>query len=87
MAKLVGPDPTEPQPASELWPIALVTSAEHMLRSRLTFEKQGFAVCAIVTPPREFRARTLFSFRSAANFAGVLHEYLGVAGYWLSGRL
>jgi uncharacterized SAM-binding protein YcdF (DUF218 family) len=81
LAKLLGNEPTEPQA------IALVTSAEHMLRSRLTFEKQGFAVCAVVTVPREFRARTLFSFRSAANFAGVLHEYLGLLGYWLSGRL
>lgn len=67
--------------------IALVTSAEHMLRARLTFEKQGFALCAIVAQPREFRARTLFSFRSAANFAAVVNEYLGIFGYWLIGRL
>ena len=81
LAKLLGRDQTEKLA------IALVTSAEHMLRSRLTFEKQGFLVCSVVTVPREFRARTLFSFRSAANFAGVLHEYLGLLGYWLSGRL
>ncbi len=87
LARLLERDRTVPQPADEPLAIALVTSAEHMLRSRLTFEKQGFVVCAIVTPPREFRARILFSFRSAANFAGVLHEYLGVIGYWLSGRL
>jgi uncharacterized SAM-binding protein YcdF (DUF218 family) len=87
LARSLGRDPKEPLPMGEPLAIALVTSAEHMLRSRLTFEKQGFAVCAIVAPPREFRARNLLSFRSAANFAGVLHEYLGVIGYWLSGRL
>lgn len=67
--------------------IDLVTSAEHMWRARLVFEAQGFQVCPRPAMPRRFHATRLFSFRQASFSIDVIHEWLGLAGYLLAGRL
>jgi len=72
--------------------IVLVTSAVHMLRSELTFRNQGFEV----TPaPCRRRATQLdwevSAFLPSANALlachEAAHEWIGLAWYWLTGKL
>jgi uncharacterized SAM-binding protein YcdF (DUF218 family) len=67
--------------------IDLVTSAEHMWRAHGTFASQGFRVCPREAMPRRYNSNRLFSFRQAALTIEVLHEWLGLVGYTLSGRI
>lgn len=72
--------------------VTLVTEANHMRRASKAFEKAGFQV----TPaPCDFKASQfewrLRSFLPSADAAGgiqeALHEWLGLAWYWLHGRV
>ena len=72
--------------------IFLVTSASHMWRSEACFRRQGLEV----TPaPCEFHAqhlpRSITSLLPSANgvqgFNEAVHEWLGLAWYWLRGRI
>ena len=67
--------------------IILVTGKVHMLRAMLTFEKQGFKICALEAPDRSTATRNFFSFAQAAHVVSVLHEYFGIVTYRLAGRL
>jgi uncharacterized SAM-binding protein YcdF (DUF218 family) len=68
----------------------LVTSAYHMPRSMRTFEKTGWNVTAY---PVDFRTGgvtplTSYSLRDGAEqWELLLHEYLGIAMYRLTGRI
>jgi uncharacterized SAM-binding protein YcdF (DUF218 family) len=71
-------------------PWLLLTSAWHMPRSMATFQKAGWNV----TPyPVDFRTggiTPLSSFNlgeGAERWELLLHELLGIAAYWLSGRI
>jgi len=73
--------------------IVLVTSAFHMWRSERCFRALGFQV---VPSPCDYRA-TWFSWsltafvapspHAAAGVETVVHEWLGIAWYWLWGRI
>lgn len=72
--------------------IVLVTDAEHMRRSLLCFRKQGITV----TPAACNHVATKFEYhfddfvpnpRRAGGFERVFHEWLGIAYYWVLGRL
>jgi len=70
----------------------LVTSAEHMLRAELCFQKQGIEVCPSACHYRaaEFEATALDFLPSpgaARHCQRVGHEWLGTAWYWLRGRI
>jgi uncharacterized SAM-binding protein YcdF (DUF218 family) len=67
--------------------IVLVTGKIHMFRAMLTFEKQGFRVCALEAPDKSSVTRNFFSFAQAAHVVSVMHEYFGILAYRLSGRL
>jgi uncharacterized SAM-binding protein YcdF (DUF218 family) len=70
----------------------LVTSASHMWRSERCFRRQGFEV---LPAPCEFHAQHLHRgvtaiLPSASGIQGVneaAHEWLGLAWYWLRGRI
>jgi uncharacterized SAM-binding protein YcdF (DUF218 family) len=72
--------------------VVLVTEANHMLRSVLCFRKQG-----IVVTPSACRHRATEFFWSVraflpdqgatAGFVEAAHEWVGLAWYWLHGRI
>ena len=72
--------------------ILLVTDAVHMHRAARCFRKQGVEV---VPAPCNHRATefdlSLFAFlpdpRAAAGLQEAAHEWLGLAWYWLQGRI
>ena len=72
--------------------IALVTSANHMLRARKTMEKIGISVTpypANFTPAR-FRATPLSilpTHDSFSNSVRSITEWIGIGVYWLRGRI
>jgi uncharacterized SAM-binding protein YcdF (DUF218 family) len=78
-----------PKPA-ETW--LLVTSAYHMPRAKALFDKVGFAT---VPWPVDYRTSgregvSLFADNTAdalANTSTALREWIGLAAYWLSGRI
>jgi uncharacterized SAM-binding protein YcdF (DUF218 family) len=72
--------------------VILVTSACHMLRSVLCFRKQGL----VVTPSPCHHRATEFCLctgaflprpEAASACMEVAHEWLGLAWYWLRGRI
>lgn len=72
--------------------IVLVTGASHLWRAEGCFHAQGFQV----TPSAcDFRARRvawsvrnfLPSSHASADVQLVVHEWLGIAWYWLHGRI
>jgi uncharacterized SAM-binding protein YcdF (DUF218 family) len=67
----------------------LVTSAFHMPRAIGTFRKAGLSVIAAPTDWRVSDANGLEPFDAVANLATLnlaAKEYLGLLGYWASGR-
>ena len=69
----------------------LVTSAMHMPRSMGIFRKAGFAVTAYPTDYRTFGdARdflpSLDASRAMRNLDIAAHEWIGLVGYWLTGK-
>ncbi|MBL6622205.1 MAG: YdcF family protein [Alphaproteobacteria bacterium] len=69
----------------------LVTSAAHMPRAMASFAAAGWPE---MTPyPVDYQSRPAgfdWAFNPAAGYAilhSALHEYLGLAAYWLSGRI
>lgn len=67
--------------------IALVTSALHMPRARLTFESAGFMVCPIRADPRytanDFPDALLPGSSALRKTEAALHEFVGLAYYRL----
>jgi uncharacterized SAM-binding protein YcdF (DUF218 family) len=84
-AAIVHPEP------SQRWIIA--TSAFHMPRAMGLFEKAGFHPIAYPVAFRTFgqwRDNLRLSFEPVRNlriFELVLHEWIGLAAYWASGRI
>jgi uncharacterized SAM-binding protein YcdF (DUF218 family) len=73
----------------ETW--LLVTSAMHMPRSMGIFRKAGFAVTAYPTDYRTFGdardwSPSLDASRAMRNLDTAVHEWLGLVGYWLTGK-
>lgn len=75
--------------AQDSW--LLITSAAHMPRAMASFAAAGWP--AMIAYPVDYQSRPAgldWQFNPAAGF-GVLnsafHEYIGLAGYWLTGRL
>jgi uncharacterized SAM-binding protein YcdF (DUF218 family) len=79
----------QPKPG-ETW--LLVTSAMHMPRSIGVFRKVGFHVTAY---PTDYRTRgdwrdwlpSSDAIRSMRNVDTAVHEWLGLFGYWLTGKI
>jgi uncharacterized SAM-binding protein YcdF (DUF218 family) len=72
--------------------IVLVTSATHLWRSELCFRKQGFQVTPRGSNYRatEFRwslRAFLPSAEAADTMDAVVHEWIGLAWYWMKGRI
>jgi uncharacterized SAM-binding protein YcdF (DUF218 family) len=70
----------------------LVTEAVHMPRSLRSFRKQGVdvvpAACHHRATAFEFRLRAFLPSPDAAkNGLAVAHEWLGLAWYWIRGRV
>jgi uncharacterized SAM-binding protein YcdF (DUF218 family) len=78
--------------ARKIRKIVLVTEATHMIRAESAFRKQGLDV---VPAPCNARASnfsgTPFDFlpspKAALDCQEVLHEWIGLAWYWLHGRI
>jgi uncharacterized SAM-binding protein YcdF (DUF218 family) len=75
--------------AGEAW--LLVTSAMHMPRSMGIFRKAGFTVVAYPTDYRTLGdardwAPSLDASRSMRNLDTAAHEWIGLIGYWLTGK-
>jgi uncharacterized SAM-binding protein YcdF (DUF218 family) len=72
--------------------IVLVTDAEHMYRATLCFRKQGVEVtpsaCNHVATKFEGKLQDFLpNPRSAGKFERAYHEYVGIAYYWVRGRI
>jgi uncharacterized SAM-binding protein YcdF (DUF218 family) len=73
--------------------ILLVTSASHMPRAAALFRRQGFIVHPAPTDFNAGRGETLKpahllpSGMALATTCIALHEYMGLAAYWMMGRL
>lgn len=68
--------------------ILLVTNMVHMKRAKMTFERAGFNVIAAPTVMPDYPPNFLrFIPRADAlkDSASVLHEWIGIAWYWLKG--
>ena len=71
-------------------PWLLVTSASHMYRSVKIFEKQGIAVIAV---PVDYQTANTLQWREFDLTEGaflwnkLLHEYIGIAAYQLTGKI
>jgi uncharacterized SAM-binding protein YcdF (DUF218 family) len=70
-------------------PWILLTSAAHMPRALAVFRKQGWNVTPYAV---DFNAGlstpwTLYTPGDLSRWDGVLHEYVGIAAYWLTGRM
>lgn len=74
--------------AGEIW--LLVTSASHMPRSMGCFRKVGWPVIAV---PCDFSSTGAYWMPSIeatgplGRFQKGLHEWIGLAGYWVAGRI
>lgn len=80
--EVAGVDPTKK------W--LLVTSAAHMPRALATFQKAGWNVTPYPVDYETKRIPEWFGFSFYGGLAAwhtVLREYLGVAAYWVTGRL
>jgi uncharacterized SAM-binding protein YcdF (DUF218 family) len=69
----------------------VVTSAMHMPRAIGIFRKAGFSVVAYPVDYRTASALRDWTFprHAAGNFAlaeTALHEWIGLAAYWLTGK-
>ena len=77
-------------PGQQLKPWLLVTSASHMYRSVKIFEKQGIAVIAV---PVDYQTANTLQWREFDLTEGaflwnkLLHEYIGIAAYQLTGKI
>jgi uncharacterized SAM-binding protein YcdF (DUF218 family) len=71
-------------------PWLLVTSAWHMPRAMATFQKMGWNVTALPVDyfsSSETRWLSYSLFRGAEAWQIALHEYIGLAAYWIAGRI
>ena len=78
------------QPSSgQRW--VLVTSASHMRRASASFAKAGWP--ELILYPVDYQTRPtkeIFRFMPSEGFGLIhtaLHEYIGMAGYWLTGKV
>lgn len=75
---------------SQTKPWLLVTSASHMYRSQKIFEKQGIAVIPV---PVDYQTANTLQWREFDLTEGaflwnkLLHEYIGIVAYQLSGKI
>jgi uncharacterized SAM-binding protein YcdF (DUF218 family) len=69
--------------------ILLVTSRIHLLRSTLTFRKQGMKVIPIPAEQQPFQMdwNLAPTWERAQLLQGTLNEYFGLLGYWVQGKL
>jgi uncharacterized SAM-binding protein YcdF (DUF218 family) len=72
--------------------IVLVTSASHLRRAELCFRAQGFRVTPRGANYRatqlQWSVRTFLpSAKAVGTIDAVIHEWLGLAWYWLHGRI
>jgi uncharacterized SAM-binding protein YcdF (DUF218 family) len=69
--------------------VLLVTSRIHLLRSTLTFRKQGMKVIPIPAEQQPFQLdwNLAPAWERAQLLQGTLNEYFGLLGYWIQGKL
>jgi uncharacterized SAM-binding protein YcdF (DUF218 family) len=69
--------------------VLLVTSRIHLLRSTLTFRKQGIRVTPIAAEQQPFHLDWNLgpTWERAQGLQGTLNEYFGLLGYWVQGKL
>ena len=72
--------------------IVLVSDATHLIRAKATFERQGFTVIPVGTFYRSGKMNwnvSQFIPNDNAPRASqtAFHEWIGLAWYWLKGRL
>ena len=71
-------------------PWLLITSASHMYRSIKIFQKQGLEVIPI---PVNYQTASTLQWSSfdledgAQNWNNLLHELIGLAAYWITGKI
>lgn len=76
--------------AGELKPWLLITSASHMYRSVKIFQKQGIEVIPV---PVDYQTATTlhwgeFDFEDGVqNWNKLVHEVIGLVGYWVTGKI
>jgi uncharacterized SAM-binding protein YcdF (DUF218 family) len=77
-------------PSIKTGPWLLVTSATHMLRSVKIFEKQGIQIIPI---PVDYQTANTLQWREFNLTEGaflwnrLLHEYIGIVAYKLTGKI
>lgn len=64
--------------------ILLTTSNAHIYRSYLTFKKLGFQV---LPAPCHTKETTVYAAENLSLFRAAIHEWVGLAWYWLKGRI
>ncbi len=80
----------QPSADQQVKPWLLVTSASHMYRSMKIFEKQGVAVIPV---PVDYQTANTLQWREFDITEGaflwnkLLHEYIGIAAYQLTGKI
>lgn len=71
--------------------IAVVTTDLHMLRMKLSFNKQGIQVVSVPIPTGDINALSIIDIIPSRKGAGLFvlgtKEYLGILWYWLADRI
>lgn len=65
--------------------ILLTTSNAHIYRSCMTFKKAGFE--EVYPAPSHNKQTTVYADDNLSMFAASMHEWIGLAWYWLRGRI
>ncbi len=71
-------------------PWLLITSARHMYRSLLLFRKQGIDVIPIPVDYQTGNSLNWGTFdleQGAFNWNKLIHEYMGLLAYWITGKI
>ena len=76
--------------AGQLKPWLLITSASHMYRSTMIFQKQGLEVLPLLVDYQTANSLqwTAFDLRDGAhNWNLLVHEIVGLFAYWITGKI
>jgi len=65
----------------------LVSSPYHMRRASLTFRRSAPELEIVHAPVPQSRFYHRITGPSAGQVRGILHEYAGIAYYWLDGKI
>jgi len=71
--------------------IFLITSQIHMRRAKFSFENAGYLICPLISHNQYIRASGIRKFfpdsHAILKSEKVIHEFIGIAWYWITDRI